>query len=244
MNTTVRLAGVDVPRIGLGTNRLSHTDDHISFIRNAVSAGIRHIDTAYLYAGGESEQTIGAALSPVASDVVVATKGGYRPGEGRPDVLRGQIDESLQRLRTDNIGLYYLHRIHPDTPLEDTLGVLKEAQDAGKVSHIGISDVTVEQIELARRVIPVAAVQNHYSLSERRYDDVVDHCAREGIVFVPYFPLRDTSTSSQTALAWLLRRSSNTLPIPGTLSLAHAKENLSALEIELSDKEFETLSDH
>src|SRR6266576_7139103 len=149
-------------------------------------AGIGHIDTAHLYAGGDSETTIGAALTPMPESLVVATKGGYYPGEGRPDVLRAQIDESLRRLRTDAIGLYYLHRVDPDTPLEDSVGAIKEARDAGKVRHVGMSAVDVDQIERARRVVPIAAVQNHYNLSERRYENVVDHCAHEGIVFVPY----------------------------------------------------------
>jgi len=238
----------------MGSNRLSHTDEHVSFIREAVGAGIRHIDTAYLYAGGESETTIGAALSPVPDDVVVATKGGYQPGEGRPEVLRAQIDESLRRLRSDTIDLYYLHRIHPDTPLEDSLGTIKEAQDAGKVRHVGISDVTVEEIVQARQVVTIAAVQNHYNLAERNYELEVDRCTAQGIVFVPYFPLRPDpppalgsiaehhgATPNQIVLAWLLRRSPTMLPIPGTLSLAHAKENLEALTIELTDEEVQEL---
>ena len=250
---SLRLGDIEVPRIGLGSNRLSYTDDHVSFIRGAVDEGVGHIDTAYLYAGGDSETTIGAALSPSPDGPVVATKGGYAAGEGRPEVLRAQIDESLRRLRTDTIALYYLHRVDPQTALEDSLGAIKEAQEAGKVRHVGISDVSVEQIERARRVVPIVAVQNHYNLAERRYEDVVDHCAREGIVFVPYFPLRDRpsalepiaerhgATPSQIALAWLLKRSPTTLPIPGTLSLRHLRENLGALQIELSDDEFDAL---
>ena len=250
----MRLCDSDVPRIGLGTNRLSYTDEHVAFIRAAVDAGIGHIDTAHLYAGGESETTIGAAFSPTAGDVVVATKGGYAPGMGRPDVLKGQIDESLQRLRADTIALYYLHRVDPETPLEESLGAIKEARDAGKIRHVGISDVTVEQIDRARAVVPIAAVQNHYSLTERKYGQEVDHCDREGIVFLPYFPLRGVqspaldgiarrrgATTSQIALAWLLRRSPAMLPIPGTLSLDHARENLGALDIELSDEEYDAL---
>jgi pyridoxine 4-dehydrogenase len=251
---SVRLGDSDVPRIGLGTNRLSYTDEHVAFIRAAVDAGIGHIDTAHLYAGGESETTIGAAFSPAAGDVVVATKGGYAPGTGRPDVLKGQIDESLQRLRAETIALYYLHRVDPETPLEESLGAIKEARDAGKIRHVGISDVTVEQIDRARAVVPLAAVQNHYSLTERKYEQEVDRCAREGIVFLPYFPLRGVqspvlddiarrrdATTSQIALAWLLRRSPVMLPIPGTLSLDHARENLGALGIELSDEEYDAL---
>jgi pyridoxine 4-dehydrogenase len=252
--TSLRLGDAEVPRIGLGTNRLSRTEEHALFVREAVAAGIGHIDTAHLYAGGDSETTIGAALTPMPESLVVATKGGYAPGEGRPDVLRAQIDESLRRLRTDTIGLYYLHRVDPDTPVEDSVGAIKEARDAGKVRHVGISAVNIGQIERARRVVPIAAVQNHYNLSERKYDDVIDYCAQEGIVFVPYFPLRGDrppalrriaerhgATTATIALAWILRRSTTTLPIPGTLSLAHVRENLGALEIELRDEEFQAL---
>ena len=251
---SLTLGDVEVTRVGMGTNRLSHTDEHVAFIRAAVAEGINHIDTAYLYAGGESEATIGAALSPVPSNVVVATKGGYRPGQGKPDVLGAQIDESLGRLRTDCIALYYLHRVDPETPIEESLGALVQAKDAGKIRHVGISDVSVEQIERARRVVEITAVQNHYSLNERKYDDEVDYCAREGLVFVPYFPLRDVAspaldriaerhgaTPSQIALAWLLQRSPTMLPIPGTLSIAHVRENLGALQIELTDEDVRDL---
>src|SRR3954466_375781 len=177
MTTTYRLAGVDVPRIGLGTNRLTTAPEHVSFVREAVAAGVRHIDTAHLYTGGESERTIGEA--GMADDVLVATKGGYRPGEGRPDVLRSQIEQSLRSLRTEAIGLYYLHRVDPETPLEESLGAIKAYVDRGAIRHVGVSEVSVEQIERARKVVPIAAVQNHYNLAERGSDDVVDHCERE-----------------------------------------------------------------
>jgi pyridoxine 4-dehydrogenase len=252
---TVRLGDVEVTRIGLGTNRLTYTPEHVQFIRRAVAAGVQHIDTAYTYTGGESEQTIGAALSPKPDGVVVATKGGYAPGTGRPDILRDQIDESLRRLQTETIDLYYLHRVHPETPLEESVGALKEARDAGKIRHVGLSKVSVDQIELARRIVPIAAVQNNYNLSHRESDDVVDHCEAEGMVFVPYFPLKDDAsgevdeiarrhgaTPAQIRLAWLLRRSPVTLPIPGSLSIEHVQENLRALEIELTDAELEALS--
>ena len=184
----VRLGDTEVARIGLGTNRLTHTPRHVDFVKEAVAAGVGLIDTAHLYSGGESEATIGAALSPPPG-VAVATKGGYHPGEGRPEVLGAQIEESLRRLRTDSIALYYLHRVHPDTPLEDSLRAIAGHVERGRIRSIGISNVGVDQIERARRVVPVAAVQNHYNLSERRWDEVVDHCTEEGIVFVPYFPL-------------------------------------------------------
>jgi pyridoxine 4-dehydrogenase len=250
---TLTLAGVDVPRIGLGTNRLSHTPDHVAFVRKAVTAGIRVIDTAHTYTGGESEATIGEALSPLPADVVVATKGGW--DDGRPEAIRAQIEESLSRLRTDTIALYYLHRPDPNVPLEESLGAIKEHRDSGKIRHVGISQVDVEQIKRAREVVPIAAVQNHYSLSERTHEDVLDYCAREDIAFVPFFPLRgvggpalDASakrhgvTREQAALAWLLRRAPVILPIPGTLSLAHLEENLSALDLELDETELQALA--
>jgi aryl-alcohol dehydrogenase-like predicted oxidoreductase len=251
---TLRLADTEVARIGLGTNRLTSTREHVAFVREAVAAGVSHIDTAHSYTGGDSEQTIGAALSAHAGDVVVATKGGYRPGQGRPEVLQAQIDESLRRLQTDAIALYYLHRVDPQTPLEDSVAALKEYRDSGKIRQVGLSEVGIDQIERARAVVPIAAVQNHYNLAERRYEDVVDYCAREGIVFVPFFPMRGDggaplaeiarrhgATPAQITLAWLLRRSPAMLPIPGTLSLGHVQENLAALEIELTDAEFEAL---
>jgi pyridoxine 4-dehydrogenase len=250
----LRLGDIDVRRIGLGTNRLRHTPENEAFLREAVAAGLGHIDTAHLYARGESEETIGAALTPLREGVLVATKGGYNPGEGRPEVLRAQIEESLQRLRSDSIQLYYLHRVDPETPLEESLGTIKEYHDSGRIRHVGVSQVTVDQLERGRAVVPITAVQNRYNLSERTSEDVVDYCASEGIVFVPFFPLRGDggraldeiaerhgATPEQIALAWLLRRSPTMLPIPGTLSLEHLKQNLAALEIELGEDEFEAL---
>ena len=249
--SAVRLGDTDVRRIGLGTNRLRNTRGNVAFVKEAVAAGLNHIDTAYTYTGGQSEETIGAALSPAP---VVATKGGWGAGNGRPEVLRAQIEESLRRLRTDSIALYYLHRVDRDTPLEESLGAVKECQDEGKIRHVGLSNVGVDQIERGRKVAPIAAVENHYNLSERTHEEVVDYCAGEGIVFVPYFPLggdggpalaeiaeRHGATPAQIALAWLLRRSPAMLPIPGTLSLEHLSENMAALELELSDDEFEAL---
>ena len=251
---TVKLRDSEVARIGLGTNRLTNTPEHVEFVQEAVAAGVGLVDTAHSYTGGESEETIGAALSPVPDGCVVATQGGYRPGEGRPETLRAQIEESLRRLRTDSIGLYYLHRVDPETPLEESVGAIADYRDRGQIRNVGLSAVGIEEIERARRIVPIAAVQNQYNLSERTYEDVVDYCAGEGIVFVPYFPLRGGdgralaeiaerhgATRAQIALAWLLRRSPAMLPIPGTLSLEHLKENLAALDIELGDDEFQAL---
>jgi pyridoxine 4-dehydrogenase len=247
---SARLGGTEVPRIGLGTNRLANS----AFVKEAVAAGVRHIDTAHLYTGGGSEATIGAALAPIPEDCVVATKGGFRPGEGRPDVLRAQIEESFRRLRTDTIALYYLHRVDPETELEQSLAVIKEYRDRGAIQHVGLSEVSIDQIERARQVLPIVAVQNRYNLSERTHEEVVDHCEREGIAFVPFFPLhgdggrplieiaeRHGATTVQIALAWLLRRSPSMFPIPGTLSIEHLRENLAALDIELDDDEYEAL---
>jgi len=226
--TTFSLAGVDVPRIGLGTNRLTTAPEHVEFVREAVAAGVRHIDTAHLYTGGDSERAIGEALGGSRDDVLVATKGGYRPGEGKPDVLAAQIEQSLRSLRVDAIGLYYLHRVDPETPLEESLGAIKRYVDRGLIRHVGISDVGVEQIERARQVVEVVAVQNHYSVGDRGHDDVVDYCERERLAFVPYYPLGGDG-GTQEKLAWLLQRSPVVLPIPGTLSIEHLRENLAAL---------------
>ena len=254
MNTTakLKLADTEVARIGLGTNRLTNTPEHVAFLKDAVAAGLSHIDTAHTYTGGESEEAIGDALAPIPDGCVVATKGGWNGG--RPEVLRAEIEESLRRLRTARIALYYLHRVDPQTHLEESLAAIKEYRDSGKIRHVGLSEVGIEQIERAREIVPIAAVQNHYNLSERRWEDVVDYCAAEGIVFVPFFPLRGEggrplveiaerhgATHAQITLAWLLRRSPVMLPIPGTLSLQHLKQNLAALEIDLSDDEFEAL---
>jgi aryl-alcohol dehydrogenase-like predicted oxidoreductase len=250
----LRLGDTEVAQIGLGTNRLTNTPDHVAFLKEAVAAGVNFIDTAHLYTGGASEEAIGAALSPVPDGCIVATKGGFRPGEGRPEVLRAQIEESLRRLRADSIAFYYLHKVDPETPLEESLGAIREYRDSGKIQQVGLSNVTVDQIEQGRQVVPIVAVQDRYSLSEREHEEVVDSCAGEGIVFVPYFPLRGdgaraladiaerhSATPAQIALAWLLRRSPAMLPIPGTLSLDHLKQNLAALDIELSDAEFQVL---
>jgi hypothetical protein len=251
--TQLTLAGTEVARIGLGTNRLSSTPENHAFLRQAVEAGIGLVDTAHVYSGGDSERAIGEALSPAPDGLVVATKGGYS-GSGSPDALRAQIEQSLESLRTDTIDLYYLHRVDPETPLEKSLGAIAEYREVGKIKEIGVSAVDVEQIEAARKLVPIAAVQNHYNVAERTSEDVVDYCEENGIVFVPYYPLggdvpptlgeiaaRHEASPEQIALAWLLRRSPVMLPIPGTLSIEHLRENLGALEIELTDDEFGSL---
>jgi len=226
----MRVGDIDVARIGLGTNRLMKTPDNIAFIKAAVAAGVQMVDTAHSYTGGQSEETIGEALHPFPESCIVATKGGIGgPGRGRPEVLRAEIEQSLRRLRTEIIDLYYLHRVDRETPLEESLGAIKEHRDRGKIRHVGISEVGIDQIERARRVVPIVAVQNQYNLSERKYEAVVDYCKRH------------RATRQQIMLAWLLRRSPVMLPIPGTLSLEHLKENVAALQIDLTSAEVEAL---
>jgi len=249
---TIALGDHRLNRIGLGTNRLGDTPENRSFLEAAVAAGVNFIDTAHVYASGDSETVIGSALAPFPEDLVVATKGGYS-GSSTED-LRSQLEQSFERLRTETISLYYLHRVNPDVPLEETMAVLKEYRDAGRITHVGVSEVSVQQIERAQSVVPIAAVQNEYNLSERRDDDVVDYCAAEGIVFVPFYPLqgdppglaeiaaRYDASPSQIKLAWLLRRSPVVAPIPGTLSLEHLRENLAALDLELAPEDVEALS--
>jgi aryl-alcohol dehydrogenase-like predicted oxidoreductase len=247
----MNVAGKEIGRIGLGTNRLKHTQQNLEFLRDAVAAGIGMVDTAHLYTGGASEETIGAAGITGRDDCVIATKGGWGgAGHGRPEALHAEIEESLRRLQTDVIDLYYLHRVDPETPLEDSLGAIKEHVDAGHIRAVGLSEVGVEQIERGREVVPIAAVQNRYNVGEREHDAVIDHCEAAGIAFVPYYPMRGADrpaveklarergvTPGQVALAWLLARSPVVLPIPGSLSLDHVRENLAALDIELTDEE-------
>ena len=248
------IAGTEVARIGLGTNRLSSRPENHAFLREAVAAGLGLIDTAHVYSGGDSERAIGEVLSPKPDGVVIATKGGYA-GSGSREALRAQIEQSLASLRTETIDLYYLHRIDPETPLADSLGAIAECCDAGTIREVGVSAVTVEEIEAARKVIPIAAVQNHYNVGERAHDDVVDYCEQNGIVFVPYYPVKGNAppalaeiarshdaSPEQIALAWLLHRSPAMLPIPGTLSIEHLRENLGALDIDLADDEYGALA--
>jgi len=241
-------------RIGLGTNRLTDTPANHEFLRQAVHAGIDFIDTAHLYSSGESEAAIGAALAPFGEGLTVATKGAYAGGSG-PDDLRRQIEESLERLRTDTIELYYLHRMHPEYSVEAMMSVIAEYRTMGHIKHVGVSEVTIEQLQLAEAVVPITAVQNEYNLGTRKWDEVVDHCTEREILFVPFFPLRGGdaaaveqvagetgATAHQVKLAWLLKRSPVMVPIPGTLDIEHVRENLGALDVQLFDDQFARLS--
>jgi aryl-alcohol dehydrogenase-like predicted oxidoreductase len=226
-------------------------------LRRAVDLGINFIDTADSYGPGVSEEIIAEALHPYPAELVIATKGGFeRPGpdrwteNGRPAHLRAACEGSLRRLRLDRVDLYQLHRIDPNVPAEEQLGALKDLQAEGKIRHIGLSEVSVRQIQHAQTIIPIVTVQNRYSLTDRASEDVLDFCEKEKIGFIPWFPLAAgklsgaaspilrfaaewNATPSQVSLAWLLSRSSVVLPIPGTSSLAHLEENVAAASREL-----------
>src|SRR4051794_7594302 len=195
---TLTLGDRKVARIGLGTNRLRHTPENVEFVRQAVAAGIDVIDTAHTYTDGESEATIGGASPEVA---VVATKGGFAPGTGSAEALSAQTEESMRRLRTDAIDLYYLHRVDPETPLEEALGALAAWRERGQIRRVALSGVGVEEIERGREVLPIAAVQTRSSLVERRHDEAAGHGAEQGIVFVPFFPLSSPDTPARFEIA-------------------------------------------
>lgn len=257
MSDTIQVGDYTVNRLGLGTNRITDTDQAHRFLQEAVGAGVNFIDTAYRYQGGASETAIGNALAPY-NGVMVATKGGW--SDDQPAQLRGFLEESLQRLQTRCIPLYQLHRVNPKVPLEQSVAELKKFQDEGLIKHIGLSEVTVDQIKRAQAVAPITSVQNEYNIVVREHEAVVDYCTRQGIVFIPWFPLgglaggtadvehlvskiaqKYDATPQQIALAWLLKRSPMMLPIPGTLSLDHLKSNLAAANIKLTDKDYDSI---
>ncbi|KUJ64530.1 oxidoreductase [Streptomyces albus subsp. albus] len=235
----------------------------LALLRRAAELGVTYFDTADAYALGAGEELLAEALHPYrAQGITVATKVGVvRPGPtewvplGHPAYLRQQAEHSLRRLRVERIDLLYLHRIDPAYPLADQIGALKQLQDEGKVRHIGLSEVGVAEIDAAARIAPVSAVQNLYNLAAREHDAVIDHTAERGIAFVPYFPIamgdhagpdgplaavsREVgATPAQTALAWLLHRAPNVVPIPGTSSPHHLAENLRAARIALTAEQF------
>jgi aryl-alcohol dehydrogenase-like predicted oxidoreductase len=237
----------------------------LAVARRAVELGVTLIDTADSYDMGANEELLAEALHPYRPGVVIATKGGQvNLGRdwiplGRPEYLRQQAELSLRRLRLDRIDLYQLHRIDPAVPLADQLGALRQLRDEGKVRHVGLSEVTVDQLEAAEQIIPIASVQNRYNLDDRASADVLDYCTRHGIAFLPWLPVarsvasngadaagsiaaRLGATRAQVALAWLLRRSPVVLPIPGTSSLAHLEENVAAARVTLADQDYARLS--
>jgi aryl-alcohol dehydrogenase-like predicted oxidoreductase len=234
-------------------------DQAIAVLRRAVELGVELIDTADSYGPYVSEELIRTALRPYPSQLVIATKAGLvRTGPnlwspvGRPEYLRQECEMSLRRLGLEQIALFQLHRVDPEVPLEEQVGELAALQSEGKIRFIGLSNVSVDQIRAARAVVPIATVQNRYNLVDRGSEDVVEHCEREHIGFIPWFPLatgdlsrrdgpltafseRLGATPSQVAVAWLLHRSQVILPIPGTASVAHLEENVEAALIGLTD---------
>ncbi|MFE5430881.1 aldo/keto reductase [Peribacillus simplex] len=254
---TVSLGDLTVNRIGLGTNRITNTPDAHNLLKRALELGINFIDTAHFY--GESEEGIGNAIAPYGNGLVVATKGGVN--DASPQQLRRELEESLKRLKTDRIDLYQLHRVDANIPLEVTMQALKSFQDEGLIRHIGLSEVTVEQLQQAMQVAPIVSVQNEYNVVNRKHEALVDFCTEHQIVFIPWFPLGglfgDTAkveqqvaniarkldvSNQQVALKWLLQRSPIILPIPGTLSPAHLEDNLRAATLELSDEDYAALT--
>ncbi|MEV6126267.1 aldo/keto reductase [Streptomyces violaceusniger] len=284
------IAGKKVARLGFGAMRLTglgvwgEPDDRaecLRVLRRAVELGVQLIDTADSYGPHVSEEIIREAIHPYPDDVLIATKAGLTrngpdvietdqgpvrlgpaawPPVGRPEYLRQQAEMSLRRLGRDHIDLFQLHRVDPKVPLEDQVGELRALQDEGKIVAIGLSQVTVDQIEQARRIAGIATVQNRYNLTDRGSADVLDHCTRHGIGFIPWAPVgagrltrpggpvdriasAHGATPSQVALAWLLARSEAMLPIPGTSKVAHLEDNVATAQLRLSGEEIDELTD-
>jgi pyridoxine 4-dehydrogenase len=265
---TLRLGDLTVGRLGFGAMRITGRGvwgppadraEALRVLRRAVELGVTFVDTADSYGPGVSEELIAEALAPYRAGLVIATKGGLtRPGpdewrrDARPTHLRAACEASLRRLRTDRIDLYQLHSPDPSVPLEDSVGALVELQRQGKIQHIGVSNVDADELAAARRVATIVSVQNRYNLADRSSDPVLTACQRDGIAFLPWFPLsagrdavrasraiaevaaRHQASPAQVAIAWLLARSPVMLPIPGTSSLAHLEENVQAARLRLS----------
>jgi aryl-alcohol dehydrogenase-like predicted oxidoreductase len=240
-------------------------DNALKVLKRAVALGVNLIDTADAYGPEVSELLIAEALHPYPKDLVIATKGGLtRPGpgqwvpNGRPEYLKAAVEKSLKRLRLDRIDLYQLHRIDPKVPAEESLGALKEMQAAGKIRHVGLSEVSPEEIARARQIVPIATVQNRYNISDRKWDNTLKYCEKENLGFMPWAPVQGGRGSGfganvdevakqhgasvyQVALAWLLHRSPVMLPIPGTASVPHLEENVAAGSLKLSDADWAKL---
>ncbi|HWV69137.1 aldo/keto reductase [Chitinophaga sp.] len=274
-SSTFTLGGdITINRVGYGAMQLTGSGvfgeaadrpNAIRVLQHAVDAGVNFIDTAAAYGPGFNERLIADALHPYRKGLIIATKGGFqRPGpnqwvpDGRPEWIAQDIDNSLKFLKTDVIDLWQLHRIDPNIPVEETLAPVVAAVKAGKIKHVGLSEVNIEQIQRAEKVVPVVSVQNLYNLGNRQWESVLDYTVEKGIAFIPWYPLasgpqaleekistiaaRHNATTAQIALAWLLKRAGNILLIPGTKSIAHLEENLKAGAIILSDEDFAALS--
>lgn len=266
-----------VNRLGYGAMRLTgdpgmftppkDRDAAVAVLRRAVELGVDFIDTADAYALGDNETLIAEALHPYKDGLVIATKGGNtRPAAGQwvavgqPPYIRQQVELSLRRLKTEAIDLYQIHRLDLTLPIADQIETVADLQRQGKIRHIGLSEVSVEQLKEAQAVAPIASVQNLYNVVNRQSEAVLEYTAEQGVAFIPWLPIAAGeharpdgpvgkiaaevgATPAQTALAWLLRRSANVLPIPGTSSVAHLEENYGALEVELTDAQFAALTD-
>jgi pyridoxine 4-dehydrogenase len=268
--------GGDLPvhRLGFGAMRITgegvwgypkNPEESRRVLRRAVELGVNFIDTADSYGPGVSEELIGETLSPYKNGVVIATKGGLtRQGPnkwlpvGRPEYLTQQLELSLRRLRLERIELYQLHRIDPKVPVEESLGALKDAQNAGKIRHIGLSEVTPEEIERAKKTVEIVSVQNRYNIADRAHENTLTYCIKNNIAFIPWFPVaagkltqsggpldaaakKHGATVSQLCIAWLLHRAPVMLPIAGTSSVAHLEENVAAAELKLSDEDWQQI---
>jgi len=272
--STIRIGDLTVNRLGFGAMRVIDSEDiwgepsdrgHAhKVLRRVVELGVNFIDTAESYGPHTDETLIAEALHPYPKGVVIATKCGLaRPkpsrwdDDCRPEKLRKDLEGSLKRLKLERIDLYQLHTVDRKVPLEVSVGTLADMQREGKVRHIGLSNVTVKQLEIGRQIVPIVSVQNRYSLADRGSEDVLRHCEQHGIAFLPWYPLGDGSalrlskvkklaeklkaSPAQVAIAWLLKKSPVMLPIPGTNSLAHLEENVAAAGLALSDDDFRAL---
>jgi pyridoxine 4-dehydrogenase len=270
--------GGDLPvnRLGFGAMRITgegvwgepkDAEGAKKVLKRAVELGVNFIDTSDAYGPDVSERLIGEALAPYAGGVVIATKGGLtRQGPnkwlpvGRPEYLQQQVEMSLRRLKLERIELWQLHRIDPKVPVEESLAVIKDFQKAGKIRHVGLSEVKPHEIEQARKVIDIVSVQNQYNLGDRKHDDTLEYCTKNNIAFIPWYPVaagklaqpggkldeaakKHGATVSQLSLAWLLQKSPVILPIPGTSSVAHLEENIGAGQVELSAAEWKEIED-
>ena len=273
LSGTFTLGGeLTVNRLGFGAMRITgegvwglpkSKKEALAVLRRAVELGVNFIDTADSYGPNVSEELIAEALHPYPKDLVIATKGGWlRPGpnqwthEASPEHLRKAVEGSLKRLRLDRIDVYQLHAPAPATPFRDSVQALAELQREGKIRLVALSNVTREHVEKARKIVPIASVQNRYSFADREWENVVEYCEQNGIGFIPWFPLgagkvagealsrvakAHQATPMQVALAWLLHRSPVMLPIPGTSSVQHVEENIAAAGVKLTKSEFEEL---
>ena len=272
---TFKLGGeLEIHRLGFGAMRITgkgiwgepaDRENAKKVLRRAVELGVDFIDTADSYGPAVSEPLIGEALAPYTKGTVIATKGGLTrqgPDEwlpvGRPEYLTQEVEMSLRWLKLDRLDLWQLHRIDAKVPVEESLGAIKKLQEAGKIRFVGLSEVSVDEIKQARKVVEIVSVQNLYNISDRKSEAVLEYCEREGIAFIPWFPVaagklaqpggkldelakKHGATVSQLSLAWLLHRSPVMLPIPGTSSVAHLEENLKAGDVTLSDTEWQQL---